>query len=244
MAEVFFDNPPTLSGEEREQLQQLYRYLNAMSEKLNTALMSISIEQMEPEVAQTIRTAGGEAVEKNYTSLKTMIIKTAEIVRHEMDEITTTLRDEYVALSEQFGTYESSLQNTITATAQGVVENFHYEERISGLEEDAEGLTNKLDSYIFMGIIGHDAQDNPITGIAIGDGVTSYDQQGNAQINDNRKMATFTANRLTFYQNGIETAWFGDSKFYIAQGELTQGLKIGNHTWKPLTGGAIALVAG
>ena len=43
MAEVFFDNPPVLNGAEKEQILQLQRYLNAMSEKLNIALMDISI---------------------------------------------------------------------------------------------------------------------------------------------------------------------------------------------------------
>ena len=54
---TFFDNPPTLSGQERQQLEQLHRYLQTMSDKLNNALMTISIEQMTPETQQEIRRA-------------------------------------------------------------------------------------------------------------------------------------------------------------------------------------------
>ena len=46
MAQTFIDTPRALSGTEREQLEQLYWDLYAMSEKLNSALMSISIEQI------------------------------------------------------------------------------------------------------------------------------------------------------------------------------------------------------
>ena len=131
MAE-FFDSPPILLGQESEQLRQIYGYLAAMSDKLNTALMTITIEQMAPETRETISKAA-EGTEKQYNSLKSMIVKTAEVVRHEMDEISTRLEDQYTALSDQFGTYERNLESTITATAEGILQQYGYSERIAGL---------------------------------------------------------------------------------------------------------------
>ena len=241
MAEVFFDNPPILNGDERSQLLQLQRYLSTMSDKLNTALMTISIEQMAPETQQVIREAGTKKAEEQYSGLKAMIVKTAEIVRHEMDEIRTTLQDEYEAISDEFGTLESTLTNEITATAQGVQQNFTRITSIEGKNTGYDSFIDRYSSHIFIGIIGQDpitGQD--ITGISIGNDIVD----GNGRLIQNNQMATFTADKLSFYQNGIEMGYYTGNVFYISQGEILNSLKIGNHYWKKLTGGALALIAG
>ena len=246
MAEVFFDCPPILNGDEETQLRQLQRYLNTMSDKLNTALMTISIEQMAPETQKAIRSASGENVEKNMAGLKSMIIKTADIVRQEMDQIRITLESRYEAISEQFGTYEENLTQNITETAEGILQEFQFESRIQGLETSAgetQDYISKADSFIFMGVLGLDDNNEPITGIAIGDGVTKY-VDGVPTLNDEKKLATFTKDKLSFYLNETEVAYFSNNTFFIDAGEIVSSLKMGNHTWKRLSGGALALVAG
>ena len=244
MADVFFDNPPNLNGKEAEQLKQLQAYLTAMSEKLNVALMNISIEQMQEDTRQKILSAGGEKVEQSTETLKSLIIKTAEIIRHEMDVITTTLTDEYEALSSQFGAYERDLQSTITATAEGILQNYQYEERITGLEDEAgntEVFIRRIDQYIFSGLVD---EVNGKYGIAIGENVTGYDAQGNPYLKNDAKCATFTMDELAFYQGGQKVAYLSNSTLFIQYGEITDSLKIGNHTWKKFTDGSMALVAG
>ena len=243
MGEVFFDNPPMLQGKEEDQLRQLQRYLSAMSDKLNMALMSITIEQMAPET-RTIITKQEDTAAKNYTSLKTMIVKTAEVVRHEMDEITARLEDNYTALSDQFGSYERDLVSTITATANGILQDYQYEERIQGLESEAgdtEVFKRRLDQYIFSGLVD---EQNGRYGIAIGENVTSYDEHGNPYLNENRKTATFTMDELAFWHGEIKMAWFTDNVMHIAHGEVTDSMKMGNHTWKILSNGAMGLIGG
>jgi hypothetical protein len=244
MANVWFDNPPRLNGEEREQLNQLYWYLNAMSEKLNQALMNISSEQMNEDTAAQIRTAGGEKATQEVNTLKSMIIKTAEVVRSEMTEISTHLQAEYTALSQQFGTYQETIESDIRATAEGVLQEYHYSERIDALESgETEGATfrNDFRTYIFMGIL--DATTGE-TGIAIGDGVTRTDEHGNMVLNDERKTATFSQTELAFWHGENKIAWFSDNVFHIRRGEITDSLQIGNHTWMAFQSGAMALVKG
>lgn len=240
MAEVFFDSPPALQGKEEDQLRQLQRYLMAMSDKLNTALMDVSIEQMAPEVKTTITTAQ-ETTAKNYDTLKSMIVKTAEIVRHEMDEITTHLQDNYEALSSQFGTYERNLDSTITATAEGILQDYQLVERVTGLEEDTGSFERRINQYIFSGLVD---EVNGKYGIAIGENVTAYDAQGNPYLNSQRKTATFTMDELAFWHGETKMAYFSDNVFHIAQGEVTQSMKMGNHTWRVMTGGALGLISG
>jgi len=240
MAEVFFDSPPALQGKEEDQLRQLQRYLMAMSDKLNAALMDVSIEQMAPEVKTTITTAQ-ETTAKNYETLKSMIVKTAEVVRHEMDEITAHLEDNYEALSSQFGTYERNLDSTITATAEGILQEYRFQERITGLEEDTGSFERRINQYIFSGLVD---EVNGKYGIAIGENVTAYDAQGNPYLNTERKTATFTMDELAFWHGETKMAYFSDNVFHIAQGEVTSSMKMGNHTWRVMTGGALGLISG
>jgi hypothetical protein len=244
MPDTFFDNPPILQGDEKTQIRQLYGYLGIMSSKLNDALMNITIEQMSPSTRQIIEKSEDNNAAKTEETLKALIIKTANIVRTEMDEIATQLRMETTALSDQFGEYERSLDSTIRATAEGVLQDYHYEERVTGLETEAgttDGYIRRTNQYIFSGLID---EVNMEYGIAIGEGVTSYDGDGNPYLNSNAKCATFTMNRLSFWQGSVELAYFSGGKFYIANGEILNTLKIGAFTWKKMADDSLALIKG
>ena len=237
MAEVFFDNPPVLNGAEKEQILQLQRYLNAMSEKLNIALMDISIGQLNPEIRNVVE--GAE--EKNAAeaeSLKSMIVKTATIVRHEMETITATLTDQYTALSDQFGAYERNLQSEITATAEGILQDYHFDQLVTDTATNTF-FRQQTNQYIFTGLINT----SPVEyGIAIGEGVTAYDQNGNPYLNQNAKVATFTMNKLAFWQGTTQLAYFSSGKFYITNGEITNTLQIGNYVFKKMADDSMVLV--
>jgi len=239
-SEVFFDNPPILQGQEKDQLRQVYQYLMTMSDKLNNALMTISIDQMTPATQKEIRKAETAQTEQ-AASLKSLIVKTAEVVRHEMDEIRAHLQDEYEALSDEFGEYERNLESTITATAQGVLQEYHYDERIQSVQDAAEGFQRRIDQYIFSGLID---EVNGKYGIAIGENVTSYDIEGNPYLNNARKTATFTMDELAFWQGETKLAWITDNVFHFAQGEVTKSMKMGNHTWTILSDGSMGLISG
>ena len=239
MAKTFFDNPPTIGGRTEEQLQALYSYLFAMSNKLNEALMDISIEQMTPETQTVVQKAAGadKAQEAQINQLKEIIVKNAEIARLAMDEIRTELSSQYTAISEEFGTYQQTLESTISATAAGIMQEYHIEDRIQAVEDDTATFMNNLNAYIFSGLLS----DNPATyGIAIGYNVTNED----GTLNNQNKSATFTADKLSFWLNGTEVAYFSNSVFHIASGEITDQLRMGGYIWKTLANGAMALMKG
>ena len=233
---TFFDNPPVLRGTEKDQLEQLQRYLASMSEQLNYALMSISIEQMTEEAQAEVRTSQAEAVAQT-AGLKEMIVKTAQIVRHEMDELSTRLTDSYVALSDQFGTYERNLDTRISATAQGVMQNYHFDERITAVDSKTESFKRQISQFIFTGIVD---EVTGKVGIAIGENVTQQD----GTLNTTNRMATFTMDEMAFWQGNTKLGYYKNNMFHIAQGEVTDSFKMGNHTWKILTGGSIGLISG
>ena len=236
MAKIFFDTPPNLSGSEQQQLQQLYQTLYAMSEKLNIALTDIGIDQMSTETQKTIQTADkAEEIEKQTeNALKSVIIKTAEMVNVSMEEIRTTLQSQYTAISEQFGEYQQTITNQVAATAEGIMQEYNIEERIQSVETETSEFINGINAYIYSGIL--DA--NNTVGIAIGYNVTNPD----GTLNQANKMATFTADRLSFWVNQTEAAYFSNSVFHIANGEVTDAMRMGSYIWKVMAGGAMGLM--
>ena len=239
MAKTFFDNPPSQGGKPEEYLRDLYSYLFTMSNKLNEALMDVSIEQMAPETQTAIRAAAGaeKATASQMTQLKELIIKNAEITRLAMDEIRTELQSQYTAISEDFGTYQQTLEAQISATAAGIMQQYHIEDRIQAVEDDTATFMNNLNAYIYSGLLSS----SPATyGIAIGYNVTNQD----GTLNNQNKSATFTADKLSFWLNGTEVAYFSNSVFHIANGEITNQMRMGGYIWKSMTSGAMALMKG
>lgn len=237
MDNVFFDNPPILRGEAEDQLQQLYRYMEEISGKLNNALMTITIEQMTPETKEIIYEGSKENQEQMRQSLKSMIIKTAEIVRNEMQVIRAQLHGENEYISEQFGNLVQNLDATITATAEGILQEYHITDRIQGLEEGTENFINRLNNYIYTGLID---PENLIFGIAIGEHVTRAD----GTLDTSGRMATFTKEELAFYQGTSKVAWFSSQTLHITEAVVTNSMTMGNHTWKVFSDGSMGLMAG
>lgn len=237
MGNTYFDNPPILKGQAEERLQQLYSYLENMSGQLNAALMTISIEQMEPSTKEIIYEGSSQNQEKRSRALKDLIIKTANIVRTEMAEIRLTLDGQITAISEQFGIYEQNLEANITATANGILQDYHFQDRISGLEEDTEEFFHRINQYIFTGLI------DPINmkyGIAIGQHITRED----GTLDTSEQMATFTMNELAFYQGANKVAWLSSQALHITEGVVTGSMTMGSHIWKVLSDNSLALLAG
>lgn len=240
MDNVFFDNPPLLQGNEQTQLQQLSGYLYTMSQKLNEAMMAVATQEAEAQEQQ----AGGngpaeEPKSKEYATLKSLIIKTAQIVRTEMEEIATTLHGETEAISEDLGTLERQMDLEIRASAEGIIQNYRLDETVTENASNTQ-YRQQTSHYIYTGIID---QSTGEAGIAIGEGVTAHDPEtGDAYLNQNAKVATFTKNELAFWQGTVKLAYFSSGRFYITEGEITRLLQIGNFIWKAMTGGSVALL--
>lgn len=244
MANVFFETPQTPAGTERDQLQQLYGHLYRLSEQLNEAMNTIGTEQLEPEIQKVLVTAGQTAEQQNntYVTLKSMIVKTAQIVRSEMDEISTRLEGHYQAISEDFGELTQNMSATIRATAEGVLQEYNLDERVQGVRDELGAFQTNIDAYIFTGKV-YEENGIPRYGLAIGENITQTDANGNKIINDQNKVATFTSDELAFWRNDTKLAWFSSQTFYITRGYVMQSIQIGpRYIWKVLEDNALALI--
>lgn len=235
MVNVFFDNPPAQSGSTEAQLVQLYAYLMTISSKLNEAMNSLGEEQAETqEQTQAVIRQAEEKTENNRQDLKSLIIKTAEVVRTEMEEIRTHLQGQVTAISEDFGEFQQTLDTTISATARGVLQEYNIEERITGAEQATQTFINRISQYIYTGLL-----DSGEVGIAIGTNVTD---SSTGELIPANKMATFTSSELAFYQNGEKVAYFSGNSFVIERGEVKKSMKMGNFTWMIFDNGSMGLM--
>ena len=183
-------------------LNQLQRYLYALVEQLNWELGTASA----PATPQTIA-APTPAPAETFSSIKSLIIKSADIVQAYGDKITQTLEGKYVAQSE-FGTFTEETAQVLEQTSKEVEQLFSNLQRI-------ESTLIGVNAYLRSGLLYYDAGGVPVYGLEVGqqtqvDGQTVFN-----------KYARFTAGKLSFYDaNDNEVAYISDYKLHITNVEV------------------------
>lgn len=223
---IDFRFPNITAKDEAGQLIQMRSYLHQLVEQLNYAMKIVESSSSGAVAYQgKAASAAGENEKVNpqstFNSIKSLIIKSADIVNAYYEAINTRLKGIYVAESD-FGTYieetEAKIEGNSTAIAQ------HYE-NIQRLITDIEGFENSLievNAHIKSGLLYYDESGAPVYGLEIGqrteiDGVETFD-----------KYARFTSDKLSFYDNNDnEVAYISDKKLYITHVEITGSLSLG-----------------
>lgn len=239
MDNTLFENPPVLRGTADDKLKTLYEHLFKLSNQLNHALMSVSIQEAREEQAANASPAGTSIAKKeqrDYNTLKNMIVKNAEIVEAVREEIRVELESQYTAISEQFGEYQQTISAEIEATASGIMQSYNVEERIQSVEYDTSEFINSISQYIYSGVLDEFGN----VGIAIGYNVTNPD----GTLNQANKMATFTADMLSFFVNQVRAAYFSNSIFHIEEGAVTSRMRMGSYVWQVMPDGGMGLMKG
>ena len=216
---------PNITGAtEKEQLQQMRSYLYQFAEQLKWALNTLDTSNSgtaSNSITYNGSTATQSAVdaEKTFSSIKSLIIKSADIVDAYSDEINRKLGGSYMAKSD-FGEY---LQNTIQEVEATSIATT---QRFENLQEILAAIHQQIatNAYIRTGLLEDTEEGIPIYGVEVGqtnevDGVEVFS-----------KFSRFTADRLSFYDNNAtEVAYVSDYKLYITNAEITGSLKIGGY---------------
>ena len=117
------DPPPSAYGTQEQQMTQIRSYLYQVSEQLNAAMNSFTMEKIAQAEGKTVEEMMSSAVERDMAeqadNLKSLVVKTAHTVQSAIDEIETKLQSDYVAVSE-FGQFKEHMEATIRETADGI----------------------------------------------------------------------------------------------------------------------------
>ncbi len=247
--------PPILNGSDRQQLIQIRQYLYQMSRDLNLALNNLTAENFANGVIPTQNSQGSDSSEQQkqefkqqLSSLKSLIIKTADTVYSEIDVIETNLSSTYVAQSA-FGTFSEEINAQFKATAESVQQSIDYQ---ATLTDDLNSISDAFNAYrietggyIKQGIIGYDGA-VPIIGIAIGQDikVTGTDTKDGKEyeiIDTSSNMSVWTPSKLAFYVNGMEAAYVSNGAFYVADMYVLSRLFLGQRNWQISTVGGFTV---
>ena len=247
---------PNITGStEREQLVQMKSYLHQLAEQLQWALQNVDTSNNTVVAAPTARslapssgsTSGEINAQATFASIKSLIIKSAEIVDAYYDEINAELEGHYVAQSD-FGTYQEDTKAQIEANSKGITQTYTniqaiYDpkiqqvqddlgnatseigdriEKVEGRAEDVEGYIRTTKATIKTGELGEE-NGKTIIGLEIG----QIDAENGAVT---RRYARFTAEELSFYDaNDNKVAWISNKQLHIADAVVKSTFCIGNY---------------
>lgn len=222
---VDFRFPNITAKDEAGQLIQMKSYLHQLVEQLNYAMKTVESGSSSAvaSASHPASAAGSEdaKAQATFNSIKSLIIKSADIVNAYYETINARLMGLYVAESD-FGIFAEqtnlALESNSTAIAQ------HYE-NIQQILSEIEGFENSLigvNAHIKSGLLYYGDDGAPVYGLEIGqrteiDGVETFN-----------KYARFTAEKLSFYDsNDNEVAYISDKKLYITHVEITGSFSLG-----------------
>ena len=221
--ELRYPRVPNVS--EREQLEYMKSYLHQLVDQLQVALNNVGASAA-PVVSSAQKSSSVGVVDRvdpavTFNSIKSLIIKSADIVSSYYDQIKNRLEGVYVAESD-FGTYVEQTSQEIEQTSTKTDQLF---ENIQTIATEIENIAYTLietNAYIRSGLLFTGDNGVPVYGLEVGQKVKIDDEEVFY------KFARFTADRLSFYdQNGSEVAYISDYKLFIRNVEITSSYKIG-----------------
>lgn len=229
--------PPSPRGSVQEQLVRQYSYLFQMAQQLNVALGQL-------ESGGTAAPSGGTAApaaerEQQYQTLKSMIVKTADTVQRRMDQLSAKLTGEYVAASE-FGTYVERLNAYLEANPEALTQYYSFFADLQASTETVsaafEQYRLETEGYIRTGIVCYDGA-VPQYGVAVGQNLICREVDGETVVEQNDFRATFTASKLSFWQDASEVAYVSNNRLYITNITVLGAIAVGQWSVEAAEGG-------
>ena len=216
--------PNITGGTEREQIEQIKRYLFQLVDELQFS--DNGVQSTSGAIASSKRRVSSPSssdtnAREVFAVLKPLIIKSADIVNAYYEKISTKFEGEYVAQSD-FGKYTEHTDQMIEENSTAIEQAFTNVQTINdNLVGQIKAVAQKIDAvltvnaYVKSGLLYYDDKGLPVYGVEVG-------QTNNVNGEDVfRKFARFTASRLSFYdQNDTEVAYISDYKLYITSVEI------------------------
>lgn len=204
--------PDLKEGTERQELRQIRSYLYQLALQLQYALGSVN--QAQEQTRDKVRTLEKQNPAANFAVLKSLIIKSADIVQAYSEEIQRRLEGVYVAQSA-FGTYAKETAQLITENSEGIRRSFVNTEQIMGAVAELQSSLLETSAYIKTGLLYEDAEGIPYYGVEIGQKTLT---DGTVQF---QKYTRLCAGKLSFFdENDTQVAYISDECLHIARAEV------------------------
>ena len=206
--DVHLNTPPAVTGNEKEQLNQLRSYVFQTVEALNIRMKDMSAEGILEEINRAVASDGADKEENknllaSHTNIRSLIIKTADYAIRKSEELKKILKSEYFASSD-FGELAEKLENEITANSEGINQLFRY---TSGIRSEFGDFSTTSEQYIKTGLLYIDENGAPIYGVGVGNLSTKIDVNGQTVLDRQNLLTTTTADEMAFWSGGQKVAY-------------------------------------
>ena len=181
--------PPTMIGSTEEKLNQIWRYLYNTSEVQNRNFQSIGGNELTDKERTTMKGIMQETGEGQsaYSTLKQMVLDTAEYVKKEMKSVRDfSLTDEVT--SGRFDRYVQQVNAKVPSDPAGHLITQQLITILQKLKQDDISLRN----YIYAGKL-RTVSGTDIYGVAIGKNVVTFAQDGTETFNPANAVMEVTA---------------------------------------------------
>lgn len=235
---------------------KVYNYLYQLAELLNInaqrTVGAAPVQQAPVSAAPMQQTGGTKLDEATYAALKGLIIKTADEttstqvnpLQQELTKQAKELADsiegltktvgemsgEYVAKSE-FGSYIQQINAEIEANPEAITQYYSFvsalKANIDAVNAGFEDYKTNTEGYIRSGIVYCDGDGRPVLGVAVGQNLTATEVDGKQVVDQNDFRATFTAKKLSFWQDATEVAYVSGNQLYIPGVAKLGGMQLG-----------------
>lgn len=216
--------PKITAGNPNEQMRQMQSYIYQLAEQLNWALGTLETSSggnVSPDIKiENSEGLSEKEVENTFNSIKSLIIKSADIVQAYEETIMKDFNGTYFADSD-FGTYLEKTNMSIEENSKGVNEVYTSVQTMEGKVDGIEDETNLTKAYIKRGLLGyHKRLGKDVYGVAVGqtdDGVY-------------KNYAWFISEGLCLFdENGNEVAYINQHKLYITDAVFLGTIQFGGY---------------
>lgn len=217
---IYLNTPPAITGNEKEQLNQLRSYVFQTVEALNVGMRDMGAEGVLEEISRAVSEEGGLEEDKGllavHNNIRSLIIKTADFAVSNSEEFKKLIKSEYSAASD-FGELTERLENEITANAEGITQLYRY---TSGIRSDFGDFSTESEQYIKTGLLYMDENGAPVYGVGIGNLSTTIDANGERVLDKQNLLTTTTAEEIAFWNGGEKIAYINGNMMYFPSGTL------------------------
>ena len=220
---------PTADG----QMAQMQSYMHQLVQQLNWALNTVNDavagNTSSVVASKEIESLSPEEAANTFNSIKSLIIKSADIVEAYEETMRQDFNGEYVAISD-FGTYTENTNASIEENSKGLTALYT---NVQTIDDDVR-VTN---AYIKRGLLGYDENDNAVYGVAVG--------ETNEENGAYKNYAWFTSKKLSFFdENGNEVAYISQNRLYITDAYFLGNVFFGSYKADTSDGLAFTWIGG
>lgn len=226
-------------------LAQMQSYMHQLVGELNWALRTVeaaaSGTESQAVSVQHIGALSPNGAEDTFNAIKTLIIKSADIVTAYEKTIMTHFEGKYFAESD-FGTFIEETNRRIEENSKGVTEAYTNVQSITnsdgtGSLDVLEDQIRTTNAYIKRGLLGYDSNGKAVYGVEVGE---------TAEDGTFIKCARFTSDRLSFFDAyGSEVAYIGAGCLYVVGKSVFLGeIQLGGYKTDTSDGLAFTWIGG